>query len=197
MYIKSNISLIITLLLSMFIYTTNVTAMDCYEKSPNFISLKDKYYDVETVKVLSDIEKIKLENLFDNIKGKWEGESTYTDCTGPDRAPRKKIKKAAIDVKIKSNSNDSLLIVAKKSYPNNITKYDGLELLGDIRIFEFNFLNDNNLFFSERAFKKNDNGSSRHTETIYKITFKRKSLILVRNYYSNGVLVAEDKWSVN
>lgn len=197
MYNKSNISLIITMLLSMLIYTKNVSAKDCYEKSPNLTTLKDKYYDVDTVKVLSDIEKTKLENLFDKIKGKWEGESTYTECKGPDRAPRKESKNSAIVVKIKSNSIDNLLIVAKKSYPNNITKYDGLELLGDLRISEFNFLNDNSLVFSERAFKKNDNGSSRFVETIYEITFNRKSLILIRNYYSNGVFVAEEKWSMN
>jgi len=197
MYKKYNISLIVTILFSLLIHTNNAIAKDCYEKSPNLINLKEKYYDIDTVKNLSDIEKTKLNNLFNRIKGEWEGESTYTECSGPDSAPRKKSVHASISVKIKSNSNDNLLMVAKKSYLNNIIKYDGLELLGDLRIFEFNFLSDNNLVFSERALKKNNNGSTRNIETIYEITLDGKSLIIVRNYYTNGVFVAEDKWSVN
>lgn len=197
MYKNYNISLVTTMLFSMLIYTNAVTAMECYEKSPNLIILKDKYFDIDSVKTLSDEEKSKLNSLFDRIQGEWKGESTYTECTGPDRDPRKKSTNATITVKIKSNSNDNLLMVAKKSYINNTTKYDGLELLGDLRIFEFNFLNDNSLVFSERAIKKNNNGSNRNIETIYKIIFNRKSLIVVRSYYSNGVFIAEEKWSMN
>lgn len=197
MYKKYNISLITIIIFSTSFFTNNVSAMNCYEKSPNLITLKDKYYNIDTAKIISYSETTKLNNLFDKIIGKWEGKSIFTECTGPDRAPRKKTTTASIIVKIKSNSNDNLLMVAKKSYPNNVIRYDGLELLGDLRIFEFNFLTDNNVIFSERAIKKNENKSSRYIETIYEIKFVRKSLTLVRSYYTSGVLVSEEKWSMN
>ena len=194
---KYNINLIITILLSMLFYTNNVAASKCYEKSPNLINLKDKYYNVEAVKILTAEEKTKLNNLFDKIEGKWKGDLILIECKGPDRAPRRRSKTASIESIIKLKSNNNVTISAIKSYTNNVTKTETLTLLGNLRIFELDFLNKNSVIFSERGRRKNVNKGSRLTETIYKVTLKHDSLIFVRSYYSYGVFVAEEKWSMN
>lgn len=125
------------------------------------------------------------------------GESSYSECKGPDRAPRKESKTFTVASTFKLDSNNNLSISANKSYSNNITKHEVLSLLGNLRIFDLELSNNNNLVFSERALRKNVNKSSRLVETIYEITLNSKSLIFVRSYYSNGVFVAEEKWSMN
>ena len=196
MYKNNNIRLIVVMLFCALIYFNNAMAKDCYEKSPNFVALKDKYYDLDTTKELTRADKTKLNKLFDKIEGKWEGDLTVTECTGPDRAPRKKIINGSIVVKIKPGTNDNFLIAAKKSYPDNTIKYDGIEILGDMKIFDFDFLNDNELVFTERNVMKNNNGIPRYVENIYEIRFNRRSLVLIREYYSHGVFVSEEKWSL-
>lgn len=194
---KYNINLIITILLSMLLYTNNVAATKCYEKSPNLISLKDKYYNLETIKILTAEEKTKLNTLFDKIEGEWKGDLIHIECKGPDSAPRRRSKTASIESIIKLKSNNNVTFSANKSYTNNVTRNEILTLLGDLRIFELEFLNMNSIVFSERGRKKNVTKGSRLTETIYKITLNHDSLIFVRSYYSYGVFVAEEKWSMN
>ena len=197
MYNKSYINITASILISMLVLSSNVVAKDCYEKSPNLIKLKDKYYDIEETKNLSGDEKSKLNFLFDKIEGKWEGESSYSECKGPDRAPSKEYKTFTVASTIKLNSNNDLMISANKSYSNNITRHEVITLLGKVRIFELAFLNNTSVLFSERALRKNINGGVHNVETIYEITFNNNSLIFVRSYYSNGVFVAEEKWSMN
>lgn len=196
MYTTLKISLIASILLSTLIFSNDIVAKDCYEKSPNLISLKDKYYDIDVIKKLSDDDKTKLNTLFDKIEGKWKGESSYSECKGPDRAPKIVSKSFTIESSIKLDSNSNLIISAKKSYSNNVTKREVITLLGNLRIFELK-LSKNTLIFSERARLRNVNKSSRMVETIYEITLNSNSLIFIRSYYSNGVFVAEEKWSMN
>lgn len=192
---KLNVS--ITLIISMLVYVNSVTAKDCYEKSPNLITKKDEYYNLDATKTLSNEEKDKLDNLFRSIEGKWKGESVEIECKGPDRAPVKKYKNSTIATNIRLNSNSSLKIKADAHYvQEKVTRLKNLNLLGDSHIFELEFTNNNNVIFSERyriSLPKN----SRLVETIYDIKLNRNSLLILRSYYTNGVYTGEEKWSMS
>lgn len=197
MFEISRINLAVVLMFGMLSYANNVIAANCYEKSPNLISLHDGYYNMEASKALSNKDKDMLNNLFSNIAGKWKGESINTECKGPDRAPRKEYKNSTIDVDMRLNSDGNLRIIAEMYYPEEkVIKHKAFSLLDDLNIFEFKASGDNGLVFSERHRRANVNKTSRLTETIYEIKLNLKSLLFVRAYYINGVFVGEEKWSM-
>ena len=197
MYKITKLKLIVSLILSLLIYASNVAAKDCYEKSPNLIAKQDADYNLEAIKTLSDDEKDKLTNIYRNIEGTWKGESVEIDCRGPDRNPVKKYKNSTVVTDIKLNSDGNLKIRADTYYiEDKVTRLKNLKLLGDSNIYELEFISDNNFFFSER-YRRSDPKFSRLVETIYEIKLNRNSLLILRSYYTNGVYTGEERWTLN
>jgi hypothetical protein len=171
--IKTSKFFFTTLLLSTFVFTNEVAASECYAPSPNLEKLGDKYYDFDDIKTFSDEEKDKLSRLFYNLSGKWKGKSIIVDCFGPDSAPEKKLKNAIIKTENQKNANGSLTInLNQKILEDRVNHSEVVTLLDPTNIFEFEFLSDNHLIFSEKyrranyAKKVTANAASSNTETI-------------------------------
>jgi hypothetical protein len=171
--LKTNI--IAILIFSTLICANHAVAKDCYETSPNLINSNDAYYDLDKTKTLTNEEKNQVNNLFRKISGQWKGSATYTECKGPDNAPRTTARNATLTLKAKQTSTSSLTIHAIKKYAQErVKRSDNLTLLGSSSIFGFGFIDDNHLIFSEkhRRMSKNQKPkitkdmASSNTETI-------------------------------
>ncbi|PCI59042.1 MAG: hypothetical protein COB34_04065 [Methylophilaceae bacterium] len=152
--LKTNITAI--LILSTLLCANHAVAKGCYEPSPNLSDAKNEYYNLDQTTILSTDKKQQVNNLFRSMGGKWKGKATYTECRGPDSAPRTEIRHAILTLNAKQTSTTSLTIHAKKHYKQErIKKLENLALLGASPVFEFEFIDDSHLIFSERLRKMN------------------------------------------
>jgi hypothetical protein len=185
------------LVFSVLSYSQAVAARDCYVKSPNLEKLQDEYFNLETNTVITDEDKAAMEKIFKIIDGKLEGESKSTECKGPDRAPRKEYSSSVMTADARLTSDSDLAISATKNYTQNkMIRHENLILPGNMRIFEIEILNDNGVTLSERSRRMNANDASRLVETIYEIIIDENSVTLTRSYYTNGVFVGDEVWSM-
>lgn len=165
--------LLTALLLNTVFFANYAVASECYEPSPNLETLGEKYYDFDNIKTFSSEEKDKLTTFFNNLSGKWKGKSILIDCFGPDDAPEKKYRNAIIKSNHQRNANGSLTInVNQKMVEDNVNLSENITILEPSNIFEFEFISDNHLTYSEKfrranfAKKVNTNAPSSNTQTI-------------------------------
>jgi hypothetical protein len=200
------------LLLSSYLFTNHALASECYEQSPNLINLGDEYYDFDNIKVFSNDEKEKLNHLFTQLSGKWEGKSKIVDCYGPDNDAEKKVKAAIIKTETQRSSSGSLTMnVKQKIIEDRTNNTEVLTLLDPTNTFQFQFLSDTHLIFSEKyrrgsIIKKDTKDkdkdkiqklrSSRLIENIYELSLDGGSFTLLRSYYTNGVYTGGEEWTL-
>lgn len=194
-------SLLMTTLLA---FTHHAAASECYDASPNLTSLGDQYYDFDQFKTFSNDEQDQLNAFFKRLSGKWEGHSIIIDCFGPDTDPEKKVKNATIKAKNKAHQKNSLQIkYTQRIIEDRVNKSELMTLLDNNSVFEFTFLSDNHLAFSEKyrkgnyvKGKKKKSYRNRLVETIYEVKLNGDVFTLFRSYYSNGVYTGEEKWTL-
>lgn len=165
--------LLTALLLNTAFFANYAIASECYEPSPNLENLGDKYYDFDNIKTFSDEEKDKLTSFFNQLTGKWKGKSVLIDCFGPDNAAEKKYRNASIKTDHQRNANGGLTInVNQKMIEDSVNLSESVTLLEPSNTFEFEFISDNHLTFSEKfrrsnfAKKINTNVATSNTQTI-------------------------------
>jgi len=123
-------------------------ATDCYEQSPNF---DDEYYNLEDAATLSNDEQSALLTFLSGMAGRWSGQMQYTECRGPDSAPRIITKTATLSAKNKLSNDGSISAQVEKSYTDErIKKLETLNLMGKSNIFDFAIEAGKQLTFSEK-----------------------------------------------
>ena len=178
-------------------FGNNVHALSCYEKSPNYVNLADEYFNLESPRYLSDKDKEMLNTLYSKIEGKWEGELQEIECKGPDSNPRMEYDNYELNAEISPTSNAGLTIRAEKyNVTQKIRKGTTVTLLNNTPTFEFNFVTDDHLIFSDRYRRRNVNGSSRLNEYIHEIKINGNTLEIKISLYVNGVHVSEEIWTL-
>jgi len=188
---------VMALMLSMTALSNNAQALNCYEKSPNFTTLGDEYFNIENPRVLSDNDREMLNALYSKIEGKWEGELREIECKGPDRNPRQEHSNFELTAEIIPTTNGGLTIRADKyDATQKIRKGTTIELLDNTSTFEFNFVTSDHLIFSDRYRRRNANGSSRLNEYINDIKINSDTLEITISLYANGVHVSEEIWTL-
>jgi Leucine-rich repeat (LRR) protein len=197
MCILSKIHFTTFLLISTFAISSNVLAIECFEKSPNLITLKDDYYNLENSRVLTNNEIEKLNEIYDNISGRWEGEVIISECTGPDNAPVVNVQTSSLTADISTNSSGRLLIGAELNNTiNNITGGRSLDLLNNSNIMEITFISKNNFTFTEKFRLSNVNRGSRLIEHIFGVKRNGDSLSINLSVFINGIFVTHEAWSL-
>jgi len=181
---------------SLFIIMNNVFAKECYEKSPNLVQLKDDYFKFTPNIKISDKDRVLLNELYKNIKGQWKGSILHTACKGPDKAPTKTLKE--VDATVEFYTTNNYLVINSKRFKDDrsIGKQRKLRLLGDEGLFNFKFINNNSLVFTEILFKKNATSGTRLLESLYELELNGDKITFTIVDYVNGVFVFDEKWSL-
>jgi hypothetical protein len=191
------------LCLSSLLFTSNLFAATCFEKSPNFINLGEEYYDFEEPLKLSNAEQNQIEAIFRQVhdERKWRGQGTHIECFGTDNAPEEQVNNLKLRVKTESNENLHIAFNAEiKNLDNGITRNERLDILGNTPIFSFESKGSNHFTFTEKyrsasgAVKQNSKRFTRLVENLYEIKLNGSQFQFIKNYYINGVFVARDEW---
>ncbi len=139
-----------------FLFSQQAVAKDCYEQSPFLAESEDDYYNLEDTVALSAKEKATLATLLKGIQGKWKGTGQYTECRGPDRAPRTLSKTAAIEAKILSASKTKVNVHAKIHIKEKrIKRTEKLDIPNLTNVYALSFTKNGALIFSERYRRSN------------------------------------------
>jgi hypothetical protein len=188
----------ITLLILSMCFANIALADNCYDQSPQLVALADTYYDLEKTHVLTDDEQAHLAVFLDKLKGQWQGDAVSTTCAGSENNPRAKRNSATITAEATMLPNGNLRVRASKfDTRGKINRGERLDLLDIGHVFSFAFTDENQLTFSERFRRQNNNQSSRLTEVLYDIKVISDGLTLKRTYYTNGVLTGSETWMLD
>lgn len=187
-----NISLFVV---GLFLISNAAFAENCYDQSPNFVSLGDDYFNLESQKKLSTEDSDKLNELLRTIQGKWVGNVVISDCKGSNKAPRKVEKTASVKVDILVQS--ILKISAEMIFNDNgASKLRSYKLLENKELFNYEFKNDTYFIYSTIVRTRNGKKGSRLVENIYKINFENGNLNFTVLLYMNGVFVGDEVWTL-
>jgi hypothetical protein len=213
---KTKSSLLILSLLTTYGYSGTTLAQTCYEKSPFLSALQEDYFNLDDTITLDKKQTAQLSTFFKKLDGNWHGSSVESQCKGPDRAPRIELSHAEIEAELTAHSDGNLTLSTDIDLTEkNIIRHQTLEILKDLALFDLTFESKNHVLFSERhrlATKFNSNQNitnvanlssdptvikrSRHIETLYDIELRSSQLIFKRAYYSNGVFVGDEVWTL-
>jgi len=106
----------IAILLSTLLVSHFSFAASCYEKSPNYDLLGDKYFDLDNNVPLTDSDKRILNSSLRKLVGNWKGIGSTFECVGPERDPIAENNKFTLLAKIFTNSSDELHVDAEKQF---------------------------------------------------------------------------------
>lgn len=174
--------------LAMLLYLPAAHALGCYEESPSYNNLGERYFDLDRNLNLTDRERNEAAAILQRLEGAWKGEIVELECTGPDRAPREKIKQAEAKATLSTSSNSLLRLSLSKEYVSeNYTKNEKLDLLNKDYIFDI-AISDDGISGSEK-YRRKIGKDSRLVEIISRIEGSADSLRIEITHYSNGVFV--------
>lgn len=174
--------------LAMLFYLPAAQALSCYEESPSYSRLGDSYFDLDKPVYLTSRERNDTSAILRSLEGAWKGEIVEFECTGPDRAPREKIKQANAKATLSTSGNSLLRISLSKDYvEESYTRNDRLDLLNKDKIFDIE-ISDNAIVASEK-YRRNIGENSRLVEIISRIESNDDSVRIELAHYSNGVFV--------
>jgi len=121
----------IAILMSALLASHVSFAASCYEQSPNYISLGDKYFDLDNHTPLTASDRKILNSSLKKMVGEWKGKGTVFQCIGPESAPIAENKQLTLSAKIFTNSSNELHIDVEKYFIDNKTNiFDHLFLFG-------------------------------------------------------------------
>lgn len=142
--------------MSVLAFSNSAVAKSCYEQSPNVANADDDYYNLDDTVKLSNDESNQLKTFFKRIRGNWKGEIVYSECRGPDRAPRIITKRATVTAKATLPSSQQVAINAQKHYTEaRVKKPENFSLFNIKNIYAVAFPENNTLVFSERYRRTN------------------------------------------
>lgn len=178
------------LALCLLTISLNAIAIDdnCYAPSPNAIALGEEYYALDREIILNDKSETALQDVLQDLTGKWQGSLIETSCTGPDTSPKRKVTQLKTTADLTLNSKGELRIKARKrGYPDNVEKGETLTLF--IRSALYDYSNNDNTLKTSEKIRIASNSASRLLETISRLSYADETLKLLVSYYSNGVYV--------
>lgn len=185
---------IVTFLL-IIVFSNKLMAFECLEKSPNLLNLKDDYYNLENGSALTNNEIDKLNGIYEDIDGRWEGEVNISECSGPDNAPVVNTQSFSLTADITANSSGRLFVAAEiYNKRDNISGGKNLDLLNSSNIMELKFFNKDHFSYSEKHRLSNANRSSRLVEHMFDVKRNGDSLAIELSVFVNGVFVTNEAW---
>jgi len=104
----------VAILLSTFLVSHPGFAASCYEKSPNYDLLGDKYFDLDNSTPLTASDKKILDSSLRKIVGNWKGIGSTFECVGPELDPVAENNKFTLSAKISTNSSNELHVDVEK-----------------------------------------------------------------------------------
>jgi len=140
----------IAILLSTLLISHLSFAASCYEQSPNYVSLGDKYYDIENNTPLTASDKKIVNTSLKKMVGNWEGKGTLFQCLGPESAPIAETKQFTLLAKVSTNSSNELHVDAEKYLLNEkIKSQDHLFFFGAANNYRSALITSNKIILVE------------------------------------------------
>jgi len=182
-------------LLSALLISNISLATTCYEKSPNLISLGDRYYDLDVTPPTAEDRKAIISTA-KKMVGSWKGKGSIFQCRGPDEDPVVENREIRLTAEVSITPSGELHIDTKKYIKEeNMWLYDNLVLFSNLADQSVS-LTPNGFEVVEK-FRLKANGKYRPlTEIRHTATYSQSTLSYTISRYINGYLAVEERWKL-
>lgn len=177
----------------LLLFSTNVSAINCDDPSPNLINEGDKYYDIPEVQPLSREQKTAINMLFASLKGELNGAGTTTFCEGATGEQKKVIARNSLSANVGIDSSGLLTIslvsfdIKSKTSLNETLMYFGVYNQHVIQYYS-----DNELVINTKYRKPGGKRSASILhEEIITIRAKNRGINMKTTRYINGYFAIE------
>jgi len=177
----------------LIIFSFNAHAVVCNEESSNHKIEGEGYFDIEEPSPLTRQQKDKISKLFSRfISERMEGNSTTTECIGPERTARKITKNEVIESARISQQSDGKLTVKLElfSKAKNSTHSETLRYFGYNNLYHINKISDDNLVISYKLRRPGGAGVI-FIEALIDMTIKNKKLTITETRYIGGYFAVQ------
>lgn len=162
-------------------------AIDCQEKSPNYIKQKEKYFDLTDAKPLTRSQRDAVKNIFNPLKSRLTGTGTLTYCKGKSEDYKVITVKEKIKMQYRIQSNGALTIDLDIENLKKKSSYsETIQAFSSGANFKLDSISDNSITMIEKLRRAYPNGFSRLIERIATITVNDGKLDLQITQYHNG-----------
>ena len=173
-------------------------ALECYEKSPQFLKLDDKYFDLDRTIELSKKEKDAIDSFYSMLKGRWRGEISVSECEGPEEEPELVLKEGRVEAEISNQGNGVLEVKSDIDFRiDRSTSTRTKKTIGWERIYTLDSISRDRLVFSERYRQNAIGAGALFVENVFELIRQGRSLNFTQTIYYGGIYSIQEKWTLN
>ncbi len=196
------------MLLSALLASHSSFATSCYEESPNYVLLGDKYYDLDNSKPLTADDKKRINVIVKNLAGNWKGTGSTFQCIGSELNPAVKNEPLILTAKLSTNSSNELHIDIEKYHVDEKFKSDEHPFyFGNANSYQSVSVTANKIVIEERLRhaimqvksnigKKDQKNFNQFYEMLHSIEHGEKHFNYTLRKYINGRLAIEERWKL-
>ncbi|WP_438971229.1 hypothetical protein [Methylophaga sp.] len=174
-----------------------VQAFECFEPSPVYLELGERYFTSEADRIVVNGTEEKLDVL-ENLKGEWEGRLNEFICEGTEDKPESYYRDAEVEAEVRDSNTALFLISMNKEYNGDYFEGEKVFLMNKGSMFSLR-INDRYASAHERERRGVHaiRGDSRFVEVFSEITIHNDDAITVEwLLFSNGVFVYSQRLSL-
>lgn len=184
------------LILMLLMISSTLTHAQCFEPSPNLMTLGDNYYRQMQRHQWSNLESKQKDELQEETEGRWEGEYSEIECLGTEKNPREKQKSANLKVEFQNAMKGILKMSAWKSFTSEKkTTSDVVMMFDDHHIFAGS-VSKSSIEATEIHSARLGGGGHRMDEIVTKLELNGDQLRLIRKIYFNGYLGRVERYTL-
>jgi len=180
----------LVLSLLMLLLSPAAQAFYCFEPSPVYLSLGERYFESENDRIKVQGNEKKLEVL-ENLEGEWEGQLSEVICEGTEDKPEPYYREAEVEAEVRLSNTALLLMSLSKEYNSHYFEGDKVFLMNKGSMFSLR-INDHYATAHERE-RRGFGGirhGSRFVEVFSEVFIHSADAITVEwLLFSNGVFV--------
>ena len=175
-------------------------ALECYEKSSQFLKLEDKYFDLDRTIRLSKKEKDAINSFYSSLQGRWRGEIIVSECEGPEGSeeqPKLVSKEGKVEAEISNQGSGVLKVKSDIDFRSDrSTSIRTKKTIGWERIGALDSVSKDRLVFSERYRQNADGAGAILVENVFELVRQGKFLNLIQTTYYGGQYSIQEKWTL-
>jgi len=183
-------------------------ATSCYEMSPNYRALGDKYYDLNNSVTLTAHDKKTLNATLKKLVGHWKGKGSIFQCIGSELNPIVKNEALILTAKITTNvSNELHIDIEKYHVDDKFKSNDHLFYFGNVGNYRSVLITPNKIGVEERfrqstikvkpnADIKGQKNFKQFHEILSSIEHDKNHVNYISRRYINGRLATEERWTL-
>lgn len=173
-----------SLFLVLFTFPIMALAVDCNERSQNFLAQGEDYFKSRDLVNYNSNSKRVIDILYKSIAGDWVGNEVITECKGSLRSMKAASQRFNVESTV-ARGNFNAITLRKVSYRSEGKTKESLDLFNFKNVIYFDDRGEK-IYIIEKFYRINSNQSSIVIENLVTLNLGGDRLSITVKSYSNG-----------